>query len=152
VILDEIIARTKVDLERKKKEFPLEWLGRSLAYNPFPPRDVHNVLKSTEENPYRIIAEVKKASPSKGVIREDFDPFAIAQGYERGGANAISVLTEPHFFKGDLEYLSGIRRYVGIPLLCKDFIVSKYQILEAMVYGADFIFEVCFTDPINKSQ
>ena len=98
MILDEIFARSKVDLERKKKEFPLEWLGRSLAYNPFPPRDVHNVLKSTEENPYRIIAEVKKASPSKGVIREDFDPLTIAKAYEEGGADALSVLTEPHYF------------------------------------------------------
>ena len=60
MILDEIITRTKIDLERKKREYPLEWLGRSLAYNPFPPRDVHKVLISTEENPYRIIAEVKR--------------------------------------------------------------------------------------------
>jgi indole-3-glycerol phosphate synthase len=139
MILDDIIKKTKEDLAVREKEFTLDWLGRSLAFNARVPRDVFPYLKSTEEEPYRIIAEVKKASPSKGVIREDFDPFAIAQGYERGGANAISVLTEPHFFQGDLEYLSGIRRYVGIPLLRKDFIVSKYQILEAMVYGADFI-------------
>lgn len=139
MILDDIIKKTKEDLAVREKEFSLDWLGRSLAFNARVPRDVFPYLKSTEDEPYRIIAEVKKASPSKGVIREDFDPFAIAQGYERGGANAISVLTEPHFFQGDLEYLSGIRRYVGIPLLRKDFIVSKYQVLEAMVYGADFI-------------
>ena len=139
MILDDIIKKTKEDLEIREKEFTLDWLGRSLAFNARQPRPVHEYLKSTEEEPYRIIAEVKKASPSKGVIREDFDPLAIAQAYERGGANAISVLTEPHFFQGSLDYLAGIRRYVGVPLLRKDFIVSKYQILEALVYGADFI-------------
>jgi len=139
MILDEIIAKTKADLQKREKEFTLDWLGRSLAFNARAPRDVTSYLTSTPEQPYRIIAEVKKASPSKGVIREDFDPLAIAQGYEKGGANAISVLTEPHYFQGDREYLAGIRRYVGIPLLCKDFIVSKYQLLEAMVFGADFV-------------
>ncbi len=138
-ILDEIIKKTKDDLEKRKVEYPLEWLGRSLAFNPFVPKDVKSFLRSTEENPYRIIAEVKKASPSKGIIREDFDPVEIAQAYEKGGADALSVLTEPHWFKGDKEYLGMIRRYVGIPLLRKDFIVDKYQIVEALAYGADFI-------------
>jgi len=139
MILDDIIKKTKEDLVKREKEFSLDWLGRSLAYNARQPRDVFPYLQATEEDPYRIISEVKKASPSKGVIREDFDPLAIAQAYERGGASAISILTEPHFFQGSLDYLSGIRRYVGIPLLRKDFIVSKYQILEALVHGADFI-------------
>ncbi len=138
-ILDEIIKKTKADLEKRKVEYPVEWLGRSLAYNPFVPKDVQGFLRATEENPYRIIAEVKKASPSKGIIREDFDPVEIAQAYERGGADALSVLTEPHWFKGDKEYLGMIRRYVSIPLLRKDFIVDKYQVVEALAYGADFI-------------
>lgn len=139
MILDEIIAKTKEDLAIREKEFSMDWLGRSLAFNARAPRDVIPHLTSTPDEPYRIISEVKKASPSKGIIREDFDPLAIAQGYERGGANAISILTEPHYFKGDLEYLAGIRRYASIPLLRKDFIVSKYQLLEALVYGADFV-------------
>ena len=139
MILDEIIARTKEDLAKREKEFSLDWLGRSLAFNSRQPREVIPHLTSTPDQPYRIITEVKKASPSKGIIREDFDPLAIAQGYEKGGANAISVLTEPHYFQGNIEYLAGIRRYVGIPLLRKDFIVSKYQVLEALVFGADFI-------------
>ncbi len=139
MILDDIIKKTKEDLQIREKKFSLDWLGRSLAFNARQPREVSSFLRSTPQEPYRIISEVKKASPSKGVIREDFDPLAIAQAYERGGANAISVLTEPHFFQGDLEYLAGIRRYVGIPLLRKDFIVSKYQVLEALVFGADFI-------------
>jgi len=138
-ILDEIIRRTKDDLEKRKVEFPLEWLGRSLAYNPFMPKDVQSALRATEENPYRIIAEVKKASPSKGIIREDFDPMVIAQAYEKGGADALSILTEPHYFQGDKEYLGMVRRYVNIPLLRKDFIVDKYQLVEALVYGADYV-------------
>jgi len=139
MILDEIIERTKEDLERRKKEYSMDWLGRSLASNPYPPRDVKPFLTATKDEPIRIIAEVKKASPSKGIIKEDFDPLVIAQSYSNSGANAISVLTEPHYFQGNLEYLTQIRRYVPTPLLRKDFIVDKYQIVEALVYGADFI-------------
>ncbi len=139
MILDEIIEKTKYDLERRKIEVPLDVLGRSLSSNPYTPRDVKPFLTSTKEEPIRIIAEVKKASPSKGVIKEDFDPVLIAQNYSNSGANAISVLTEPHYFQGNLEYLTQIRRYVPTPLLRKDFIVDKYQIVEALVYGADFI-------------
>jgi indole-3-glycerol phosphate synthase len=139
MILDEIIEKTKYDLEKRKRELPLDVLGRSLASNPYAPRDVKPYLRATKEEPIRIIAEVKKASPSKGVIKEDFDPVVIAQSYANSGANAISVLTEPHYFQGNLEYLTQIRRYVPTPLLRKDFIVDKYQIVEALVYGADFI-------------
>ena len=138
-ILDEIIKKTKEDIKKREKEFPLDWLGRSLAYNPFMPKDVLSALKSTEENPYRIIAEIKKASPSKGIIREDFDPMSIAQAYEKGGADALSILTEPHYFQGNIEYLSMVRRYVSLPILRKDFIIDKYQLVEALVYGADFV-------------
>ena len=138
-ILDEIIKKTRADLEKRKKEYPEEWLGRSLAFNPFIPRDVIGALKATKENPYRIIAEIKKASPSKGVIREDFDPMVIGQAYEKGGADALSILTEPHWFQGNIEYLGMVRRYVSIPILRKDFIIDRYQILEALVYGADYI-------------
>ncbi len=138
-ILDEIIKKTKADLEKRKVDYPVEWLGRSLAFNPFAPKDVKSALRSTEENPYRIIAEVKKASPSKGVIREDFDPMLIAQAYEKGGADSLSILTEPHFFQGDKEYLGMVRRYVSIPLLRKDFIVDKYQLVEALAFGADYV-------------
>lgn len=138
-ILDDIIKKTREDLEKRKVDYPVEWLGRSLAFNPFVPKDVQSALRSTDENPYRIIAEVKKASPSKGVIREDFDPVTIAQAYEKGGADSLSILTEPHFFQGDKEYLGAVRRYVSIPLLRKDFIVDKYQLVEALAYGADYV-------------
>ncbi len=138
-ILDEIIRKTKDDLEKRKVDYPMEWLGRSLSFNPFVPKDIYKALKSTDDDPYRIIAEIKKASPSKGVIREDFDPIEIATLYESGGANALSILTEPHWFKGDKEYLGMVRRYVSLPILRKDFIVDKYQILEALAFGADFV-------------
>ncbi|MBD3796188.1 MAG: indole-3-glycerol phosphate synthase TrpC [Campylobacterales bacterium] len=150
MILDEIIKKTKEDLAKREAEFSMDWLGRSLAFNARQPRDLFPYLTATEEDPYRIISEVKKASPSKGVIRENFDPLEIAQSYERGGASAISVLTEPHYFQGSLDYLAEIRRYVGIPLLRKDFIVSKYQILEALVYGADFILLIAAA--LSKSE
>jgi len=139
VILDEIIKKTKSDLEAKKAKMPLEWLGRSLAYNPYQPRDAKKALASTPENPYRLICEIKKASPSKGVIRADFDPLMIAKEYELGGADMFSILTEPHFFQGDLEYIPMVRRYSPVPILRKDFIVDEYQIIEALVYGADII-------------
>ncbi len=139
MILDDILKKTKEDVAKREKEFSLDWLGRSLAFNPYAPRDVKEYLTATKEDPYKIIAEVKKASPSKGVIREDFDPLFIAQEYSRAGVDAISVLTEPHFFQGDLEYLTGIRRYVPTPLLRKDFIFCEYQLVESLAYGADFV-------------
>lgn len=139
MILDEILKKTKDDLEKRKADFPFDLLGRSLSANPYSPRDVKKALTLTNDNPYKIIAEVKKASPSKGVIRDDFDPVKIAVEYEKGGADAFSVLTEPHFFQGNLEYISLIRRYTKTPILRKDFIIDEYQVLEAAVYGADFI-------------
>jgi len=138
-ILDEIIEKTLKDVRVRENKFPEEWLGRSLAFNPYVPRDVKKFLQRTDDEPIRIIAEIKKSSPSKGLIRADFDPINIAQAYEKGGANMLSVLTEPHYFGGNIEYLTQVRRYSALPILRKDFIVTKYQILEALVYGADII-------------
>ncbi|QCD45132.1 indole-3-glycerol phosphate synthase TrpC [Campylobacter mucosalis] len=139
MILDDIILKTKDDLEQRKINYPIEWLESAFKSNPYKPRAIYKALKKTPENSIHIIAEVKKASPSKGVIRENFDPLFIAKEYEKAGVNAISVLTEPHFFKGNLEYLTNIRRYTATPLLRKDFIIDKYQIIEALIYGADFV-------------
>ncbi|MSN97014.1 indole-3-glycerol phosphate synthase TrpC [Campylobacter sp. FMV-PI01] len=139
MILDEILIKTRYDLEKRKKDLPFDLLGRSLASNVYIPRDVIKALTTNLDDPFKIIAEIKKASPSKGVIRENFSPVDIAVEYQKGGANAFSILTEPHFFQGNLEYLSEVRHYSNLPILRKDFIIDEYQILESLVYGADFI-------------
>ena len=102
----------------------------------YPIRDMKSALTSPL-TPIKIIAEVKKASPSRGVIRENFNPVEIAKIYEDNGASAISVLTEEKFFHGSLVYLNKIREATAIPLLCKDFIFDEYQILQARIFGAD---------------
>ena len=111
------------------------------------PRDVKKALKKDKP---AIIAEVKKASPSKGVIREDFEPVEIAKVYEENGASAISILTEEDFFLGHLDYLGLIKRNTKIPILRKDFIFTKYQVLESLVYGADFILLIAKILSANK--
>ncbi|HIQ50906.1 MAG TPA: indole-3-glycerol phosphate synthase TrpC [Nautiliaceae bacterium] len=148
MILDKIIDKTKKDLEIKKQKISLkELLEKKRDF-----RDVKKALKSTKDNPYRIIAEIKKASPSKGVIREDFDPVEIAKEYIKV-ADAISILTEEHFFKGNLTYLEEISKFSTVPLLRKDFIIDEFQIAEAYYFGADFILliaKVLETDRLKK--
>ncbi|MDR1912396.1 MAG: indole-3-glycerol phosphate synthase TrpC [Helicobacteraceae bacterium] len=139
MILDKIVAETRKRLKERKALMPEEALGRAMALNHFYPLDAIAALKKEESAPLKIIAEVKKASPSRGDICKEFDPIAIANDYEKGGAAAISVLTEPQWFKGDLDYLSLIRRHNRLPLLRKDFIVDRYQLLEALLYGASFV-------------
>jgi len=102
-------------------------------------RDFLAALRAPSRGPVSLIAEVKKASPSAGVIRLDFDPVGIAQQYEAGGASCLSVLTDKRFFQGSLEYLKQIRAAVRLPLLRKDFIIDERQILEAVRWGADAI-------------
>jgi len=134
MILEKIINQTKKDLEkRKNKDDFNKFLNIKRDI-----KEVKKALKSTPDNPYRIIAEIKKASPSKGIIREDFNPIEIAKIYNEV-ADAMSILTEPHFFKGSLEYLKEISTFSKIPLLRKDFIVDEFQIAEAYYNGADFI-------------
>ncbi|WP_086240113.1 indole-3-glycerol phosphate synthase TrpC [Campylobacter devanensis] len=134
MILNQIIDRTKFDLEKQKQKLPFNILQKALSYS----RSPLDPLKSLKDG-INIIAEVKKASPSKGVIRDDFDPLQIALEYERAGAWAISVLCEPHYFLGSIEYLGLVRRFVNLPLLRKDFIIDRYQIAQARIYGADMI-------------
>ena len=102
-------------------------------------RDFAGALRKPKTGPVALIAEVKKASPSAGVIRPDFDPVRIAREYEAAGASCLSVLTDQKFFQGSLEYLKQIRGAVGLPLLRKDFIIDERQILEAIEWGADAI-------------
>jgi indole-3-glycerol phosphate synthase len=135
-ILDKILATKRADLRRVQEACPLAELQR-VASNAPAPRDLRAALTKTEQ--IAIIAEVKKASPSAGVIRADFDPVSIAAIYEKHGAAAISVLTEESYFQGSTEYLKAIRRACGVPLLRKDFIFDPYQLVEARANGADAV-------------
>lgn len=136
MILDEIIASKKAELAVTKRQAPFSDI-RSKAFDAEPTRSFGKALSGPGE--IKLIAEVKKASPSKGVIRGDFEPVTIAGIYEKSGASCISVLTEEKFFQGKLEYLGLIRKAVGVPLLRKDFIIDEYQIHEARAAGADAI-------------
>ena len=135
-ILDEIVATKRAEIERAKALVSEEQLRARLADAP-PVRDFFAALAA--DGPIKLIAEVKKASPSAGVIRADFDPVAIAKIYEAHGAACISVLTDESYFQGRLEYLTQIRAAVGIPVLRKDFILDAYQLVEARVAGADAV-------------
>lgn len=135
-ILDRIVATKREEIARAKARLPERELRARLADAP-PPRDFLAALAAP--GPIRLIAEVKKASPSKGVIRADFDPVAIARTYERHGASCLSVLTDEVYFQGSLEYLRQVRSAVGIPVLRKDFILDPYQVVEARAAGADAV-------------
>lgn len=135
-ILDEIVEQTTRDLYKRKKRISFKELESFECYEQAR-RDFKSALAECED--VAIIAEVKKASPSKGLIRKDFDPQKIAAQYEQGGASAISILTDEPAFKGNLDYLETASKETSIPLLRKDFIVDPYQIKEARAYGADAV-------------
>ena len=134
MILDAIIENKKIEVEKSKGRRSIESLISGIG-NMRPPRDFYKAIDPRGR--LRIIAEIKKASPSKGVLREDFDPVKIALGYAKSGASALSVLTDEKFFMGILEYLSAVREAVDVPLLRKDFIIDPYQVYESRLYGAD---------------
>ncbi len=138
MILDDIIEAKKLTVEVAKEEYPLEGLKDRLKTFP-PTRDFEAAISygGGAKDRIRIIAEIKKASPSKGIIRDYFVPAEIARGYFESGAAAISIITEEKFFKGKLEYLSGLRWNMRVPLLRKDFIFDDYQVYESRVAGAD---------------
>ncbi|ARV62706.1 indole-3-glycerol phosphate synthase [Nostocales cyanobacterium HT-58-2] len=136
-ILEEIVWDKRQEIAQMRQELPLATVQGQLAAAP----PVRNFLTALKENPHQpsLIAEVKKASPSRGVLRADFDPVAIAQAYERGGAACLSVLTDQKFFQGSFDNLRAIRQQVELPLLCKEFIIDIYQIYYARVAGADAV-------------
>jgi indole-3-glycerol phosphate synthase len=140
MILDEIIAHKRQEVAAAKARMPEQELRARLADLEDRPRGFVQALHAAEgDNRTPIIAEVKKGSPSKGVIRPDFDPVAIAEIYEANGAACLSVLTDERFFMGRLEYLTEIRRHVKLPLLRKDFVCDPYQLYEARAAGADAV-------------
>ena len=136
-ILEEIVWHKEIEVDKLRERLPLLELRQKIA-NTAPPCDFLAALKQGKTQP-ALIAEVKKASPSKGVIREDFDPVAIARTYEQGGATCLSVLTDSKFFQGSYENLSLVRQAVSLPLLCKEFILYPYQIYYARSQGADAV-------------
>ncbi|MGF1514903.1 MAG: indole-3-glycerol phosphate synthase TrpC [Elainellaceae cyanobacterium] len=136
-ILEEIVWQKEKEVAQQRERLPLSDLQQQVRTAP-PPRDFCAALRQSTYQP-ALIAEVKKASPSKGVIREDFDPVAIATAYERAGAACISVLTDAKFFQGSFENLKQVRRAVGCPVLCKEFIIYPYQMYQARVHGADAV-------------
>jgi len=135
-ILDTIVAHKRREIDAARARMPEVELERRLAKAP-PVRDFRAAL---ERGPgVAVIAEVKKASPSAGVLRQDFDAVAIARTYAEHGAAAVSVLTDEPFFQGRLSYLTAIREAIALPILRKDFILERYQLLEARVAGADAV-------------
>jgi len=154
MFLERIITQTRADLAQRKHELPLEEV-QCLAVAQSGPRDLLAALRHVNvavgacSSPIsrgslrHLIAEVKRASPSKGMLAPHLDPVELARTYEAHGAAAISVLTEPHFFLGSPDYLRAIKQVVNVPVLCKDFIVDEYQVYEARAWGADAILLIC---------
>jgi indole-3-glycerol phosphate synthase len=136
-ILEEIVWHKEVEVAQMRENLPLHELQRQVQ-SAQPPLNFLAALKQSKTRP-AIIAEVKKASPSKGILREDFDPVAIAQAYEQAGATCLSVLTDSKFFQGSFENLACIRAAVNIPILCKEFIIYPYQMYLARAQGADAV-------------
>lgn len=141
MILDKLAASTRVRVDRLKKEKPFEAVkGEALAIVPEKPFCFEKALKKED---IAFICEVKKASPSKGLIASDFPYVHIAKDYEAAGADAISVLTEPEYFLGRDAYLSAIKKAVNLPVIRKDFTIDPYQIYEARIIGADAVLLIC---------
>ena len=139
MILVEIVRNRAEGLSRQKQLVSVDEIKNRLG-SAMPVRDFHAAVTGKgKADDIRIIAEVKKASPSKGVIRDDFDPLILAREYEENGASAISVLTEEAYFQGSLEHLKLIKENTGLPVLRKDFIIDEYQIYEARLAGADAV-------------
>ena len=138
-ILKRILARKAEEVDARNRLVSLQALGERVA-NAAPPRSFAGSLqKKTAAGLPAVIAEIKKASPSRGILREDFDPVQIAVSYARAGAACLSVLTDVDFFKGDDSYLQQARAACSLPVLRKDFVIDPYQVYEARVLGADCI-------------
>lgn len=136
MILDELAKYSKYRVEEAKKNLDLEEIKKKAESKV---KGEHNFLKALSKDGLNFICEIKKASPSKGIIAEKFDYLSIAKEYEKAGASAVSVLTEPKWFLGSNEIFKEVRNVLGLPMLRKDFTVDEYQIYEAKLLGADAI-------------
>lgn len=134
MFLDDIMAKRREQLEREKMRCSLDEMIKRAENES---HEHHSLKAALQKKGLSIISEVKKASPSKGLIQPDFDPVKIAETYEKAGADAISCLTEESYFQGSSDYLAAIRKAVNIPVLRKDFIFDDYQVYEARAIGAD---------------
>jgi indole-3-glycerol phosphate synthase len=134
-IFDTILDNTRQEVAVSKKIMPLEQLREMPGFQ----RHCFSLMKALHLEEVSIIAEIKKASPSKGVIRKDFDPYALAREYAENGASAISMLTDKKYFQGNIRFISDVRASVSLPILRKDFIVDSYQLMESKAFGADAI-------------
>src|SRR6476659_1672931 len=148
-ILDEIIEHKRQEVAQRKERVPVEQLKETIQTLGRPRNFFHAVTRMGRK-PLNLIAEVKKASPSAGVIRADFDPVKIAQGYAAAGADALSVLTDEKYFQGKLEYIHAIRDVVKLPVLRKDFLIDTYQVYEARAAGADAILLIAECLQVNE--
>jgi len=137
-VLDQIIAHKRQEVAQRRQRTPMEELRERAAAMPRP-RNFFRAVTTPTRKRLNVIAEVKKASPSAGVIRQDFDPVAIARTYEQAGADALSVLTDEKFFQGHLDYIAAVRQAVKLPVLRKDFIIDPYQVYETRAAGADAV-------------
>ena len=135
-ILDEIVAKTKSKLEEKKQGLSLEELSSKIDFENLKET---NFKKSLQNKAEAIIAEIKKASPSAGIISDNFDPVLKSKEYESFGASALSILTEEDYFLGNIKHLKDVKAITSLPILRKDFIVDEYQIYESKLIGADCI-------------
>lgn len=138
MILDKILAAKRNEVVERQVTLPLKTIEKRLAAAPRP-RDFYAAVHRNQGQGIRLIAEFKRASPSKGVIRADLDPADVARMYAAAGAAAMSVLTDRQFFSGDLADLESARRAANLPVLRKDFIIDRYQLLEARCAGADAV-------------
>lgn len=138
-ILNKILTRKAEEVEAAKMQWSLEALQQQARQADAPRGFTAALRRRVAAGEPAVIAEIKKASPSKGVLREDFDPEAIARSYERGGAACLSVLTDRDFFQGSADYLRQARAACGLPVLRKDFMIDVYQVYEARAMGADCI-------------
>jgi indole-3-glycerol phosphate synthase len=134
-ILEEILENTRQEIAVSKKIMPLEQLREMPGFQ----RQCFSLAKALDREEVSIIAEIKKASPSKGIIRKDFDHYTLAREYTEYGASAISMLTDKKYFQGSIRFISDVRASVPVPILRKDFIVDSYQLTEAKALGADAV-------------
>jgi len=137
-ILDKIVQTKREEIAQRSSVTPIEQLKAAAAAQPRP-RNFFTAVTRPPTKALNLIAEVKKASPSAGIIRADFDPVAIARAYAAAGADALSVLTDEKYFQGHLDYINAVRAAVSVPVLRKDFIIDEYQVYESRAAGADAI-------------